>query len=277
MTSAIPGMKPTRLGINLQSPSAAPTMIFAFLETLAKIHMELARPRFTQLGSVISDPSGEFIVGPVSGFPHAGPFASADRYWQFESFFLLQSGIIDAGDDQSMKLQSMLVVSIWRETMRSRADPRHEEGPFLLKHPYLCEDNFLVDAAGRIIGVIDWHDTRTAPIELCAIPCVGLIKSRPDGTPPSEIQTQYGELLAAAESSMGLPPLPSGKTFAELYASEAAYVACVVGYALKSVGCDYQSDPAKDLGLIAGPETDMEGAFAAFTEESQAQFGMDFQ
>jgi Phosphotransferase enzyme family len=156
---------------------------------------ELATLRFNKIGRLCLDKENEMISFPGAG----GPFASSGDYYLVS----LQTKISTHGYhrvvDESYRPSvvnwdaasesEIIEIAFWIYLQIAKfLGSQSSEGPFPLEHPDWNDQNIMVDEDYRVVGVIDWENARTCPVESFRSFSSKLFKHDVKGyTPPSEV------------------------------------------------------------------------------------------
>jgi hypothetical protein len=272
MTS-MEGMHMSMLGVDMANPDPTcgdgtklPVLTNYFYD-LADIHVQLSGITFPLLGSFTVDDVGDNIIGP-SIEPAMGPFNSSTAYFCALADHFDQIASVDSSNSEVDRLKKQFVAFMWRSAVLPLVDTLDGQGPFPLRHGDLHVDNILVDAAGHIVGLIDWDNAATVPWEVFAVPgvdtsaffvnCLGTGKSKADMFPPRH--AIFNRALKARQKSS---PVPSRKTLSELHDSTAAHIGAYLALFMASMECDYRF-VGRSLYHLLGWGEDIDEGFTKF-------------
>ncbi|OJJ66070.1 hypothetical protein ASPBRDRAFT_138801 [Aspergillus brasiliensis CBS 101740] len=184
-------------------PNIDEDLLKAFYVELAKTLLELSRPKFPLIGSLVQvdDFTWEVVTRPLSMnmnelvrlgtlprsklLPLDATFKTTSSYIEALAQLNIQhlvqqrNDAVQSADDCRRKfIARQLFYKLARE--RKLLPPRNEYGPFRLWCDDLRPANVLLDEHMRVAGVVDWEFTYAAPVEFSYAPPWWLLIEKPD-------------------------------------------------------------------------------------------------
>ncbi|KAK8859544.1 protein kinase-like protein [Apiospora arundinis] len=144
-----------------------------FYRSVARCHVQLTSLRFSQIGSIVMKPDGQYSIGPIPLL--GGPFDTATEFfnaWAACIKFPLSDGrireLMGRGPTEEI-LRAIHEFPSQIKAMSSRLS-QTDRGPFPLCHGDFLHSNMIVNEDFELAAVIDWESASTYPLELVEFP-----------------------------------------------------------------------------------------------------------
>ncbi|TEA15774.1 hypothetical protein C8034_v002327 [Colletotrichum sidae] len=142
-----------------------------FLRRLAQMHVQLATVQLPMIGTILSrNEDGTYRQGPIPGL--GGPFNTATEFfkaWAAKSTFGMTDEHLRTASGQYAD-DIIPSVSSFPKSIGDLAPKisARDHGPFPLCHGDFGHNNIIVDDEYRVLGLIDWEASFSAPWEIFA-------------------------------------------------------------------------------------------------------------
>ncbi|TDZ15457.1 hypothetical protein Cob_v011643 [Colletotrichum orbiculare MAFF 240422] len=142
-----------------------------FLRRLAQMHVQLATVQLPMIGTILSrNEDGTYRQGPIPGL--GGPFNTATEFfkaWAAKTTFGMTDEHLRTASGQYAD-DIIPSVSSFPKSIGDLAPKlsARDHGPFPLCHGDFGHNNIIVDDEYRVLGLIDWEASFSAPWEIFA-------------------------------------------------------------------------------------------------------------
>ncbi|KAK2765420.1 hypothetical protein FQN54_008268 [Arachnomyces sp. PD_36] len=144
----------------------------SFYEEMARIQTEISSITFPKIGSIIRLEDGSYDVGPIPGI--GGPFETATEYFKALAptleFPTSESTIAATCGDLATRVSTSVAEFPRKISEMASQFCLQDNGPFVLCRPQFGHTDIVVNDSYKILGVIDWEDTISAPWETVEFP-----------------------------------------------------------------------------------------------------------